>query len=59
MFLALTELNSCACVSVSLVVVPSLEIPNCHPKPSNVALLSSLKASTHFNLVSESDPCAG
>ena len=59
MFLALTELNSCACVSVSLVFVPSLEIPNCHPKPFKVALLNSLKASTHCNLVSESDPCAG
>jgi hypothetical protein len=54
MFLTLTELNSCACKSDSLVVSPSLDIPILHPIPSKVALKKSLKASTTLILVEES-----
>jgi hypothetical protein len=54
MFFTLTELNSCACVSVSLVVDPSKEIPKFHPIPSNFALKNSLKASTTLILTVES-----
>ena len=54
MFLTLTELNSCAWVSVSLDVDPNLDIPNCHPMPSKVALKNNLKASTTLILVEAS-----